>query len=65
MDARAQKLTKEVRLMQELMELFVKYQLSSDLMSYDGPEEAPQSARSAREGGPGAARSAREGALYI
>eukprot|EP01062_Namystynia_karyoxenos_P084368 TRINITY_DN990_c0_g1_i2.p1 TRINITY_DN990_c0_g1~~TRINITY_DN990_c0_g1_i2.p1 ORF type:complete len:988 (+),score=313.46 TRINITY_DN990_c0_g1_i2:91-3054(+) len=35
-------LTKEVELTQHLMELFVKYQLSSDLISFDGdPAERP------------------------
>eukprot|EP01062_Namystynia_karyoxenos_P084370 TRINITY_DN990_c0_g2_i1.p1 TRINITY_DN990_c0_g2~~TRINITY_DN990_c0_g2_i1.p1 ORF type:complete len:933 (+),score=299.99 TRINITY_DN990_c0_g2_i1:85-2799(+) len=34
-------LTKEVALTQELMELFIEYQLPSDLMTYDGDEDAP------------------------
>lgn len=33
-------LTKEIRLTQDLLELFIKYQIPSDLLSYDGPEEA-------------------------
>ncbi|KAL7480514.1 hypothetical protein ACHAW6_006204 [Cyclotella cf. meneghiniana] len=34
-------LTKEVRLMKILLSLFADHQLSSDLVSYDGPENAP------------------------
>jgi len=41
-------LTKEVQLTQELMELFIKYQLSSDLLSYDGPEDASAAAKITR-----------------
>lgn len=33
-------LTKEIRLTQDLLELFIKYQIPSDLLSYDGPEDA-------------------------
>jgi hypothetical protein len=33
-------LTKEIRLTQDLMELFIKYQIPSDLLSYDGPPNA-------------------------
>lgn len=33
----ADSLTKEIRLTQDLMELFTKYQIPSDLLSYDGP----------------------------
>lgn len=33
-------LTKEIRLTQDLLELFIKYQIPSDLLSYDGQEEA-------------------------
>jgi len=32
-------LTKEIRLTQDLMELFIKYQIPSDLLSYSGPSE--------------------------
>ncbi len=32
-------LTKEIRLTQQLIELFVTYQIPSDLLSYDGPED--------------------------
>uniref|UniRef100_A0A6B2KY13 TerB-C domain-containing protein n=1 Tax=Arcella intermedia TaxID=1963864 RepID=A0A6B2KY13_9EUKA len=34
-------LTKEIQLSQDLMELFIKYQIPSDLLTYDGPENAP------------------------
>src|SRR5262249_14229375 len=34
-------LTKEIKLTQELLELFIEYQIPSDLLSYDGPAEAP------------------------
>lgn len=33
-------LTKEIRLTQDLLELFIKYQIPSDLLSYDGCEHA-------------------------
>jgi len=33
-------LTKEIRLAQDLMEMFIKYQIPSDLMSYDGEDIA-------------------------
>jgi len=33
-------LTKEIRLTQDLLELFIKYQIPSDLLSYDGDEGA-------------------------
>ena len=33
-------LTKEIRMTQELLDLFVEYQIPSDLVSYDGPAEA-------------------------
>jgi hypothetical protein len=33
-------LTKEIRLTQELLELFIKYQIPSDLLSYDGAKNA-------------------------
>ncbi len=32
-------LTKEIQLMQDLMSLFVEYQIPSDLLSFDGPED--------------------------
>eukprot|EP01062_Namystynia_karyoxenos_P072275 TRINITY_DN682_c0_g1_i8.p1 TRINITY_DN682_c0_g1~~TRINITY_DN682_c0_g1_i8.p1 ORF type:complete len:953 (+),score=398.62 TRINITY_DN682_c0_g1_i8:116-2860(+) len=44
----ADSLTKEVELTQELMEMFIKYQFPSDLMSYDGDSEAPAGAKVAR-----------------
>jgi hypothetical protein len=34
-------LTKEIKLTQELLGLFIEYQIPSDLLSYDGPAEAP------------------------
>lgn len=34
-------LTKEIKLTQELLSLFSEYQIPSDLLSYDGAEEAP------------------------
>ncbi len=34
-------LTKEIKLNQELLNLFIEYQIPSDLLSYDGPEDAP------------------------
>lgn len=33
-------LTKEIKLTQDLMSLFVEYQIPSDLLSYDGPDDA-------------------------
>ena len=33
-------LTKEIKLTQELLNLFIEYQIPSDLLSYDGPAEA-------------------------
>ncbi len=33
-------LTKEIQLTQELLSLFIEYQIPSDLISYDGPSEA-------------------------
>ena len=33
-------LTKEIRLTQKLLSLFIEYQIPSDLLSYDGPPEA-------------------------
>lgn len=33
-------LTKEIKLTQELLSLFIEYQIPSDLLSYDGPDEA-------------------------
>lgn len=35
-------LTKEVELCQQLMSLFIEYQIPSDLMAYDGPENATE-----------------------
>eukprot|EP00039_Didymoeca_costata_P032748 m.39240 g.39240 ORF g.39240 m.39240 type:complete len:922 (-) comp9523_c1_seq2:101-2866(-) len=34
-------LTKEIKLTQELMDMFVKYQIPSDLMTYDGEADLP------------------------
>jgi hypothetical protein len=34
-------LTKEIRMTQELLDLFIEYQIPSDLLSYDGPDDAP------------------------
>ncbi len=34
-------LTKEIRMTQDLLDLFIEYQIPSDLLSYDGPEDAP------------------------
>ncbi|MCW5801810.1 MAG: hypothetical protein KIT31_05440 [Deltaproteobacteria bacterium] len=36
----ADSLTKEIRLTQDLLNLFIEYQIPSDLLSYDGPAEA-------------------------
>lgn len=33
-------LTKEIRLVEDLQELFIKYQIPSDILSYDGPAKA-------------------------
>jgi hypothetical protein len=33
-------LTKEIKLTQELLRLFIEYQIPSDLLSYDGPDDA-------------------------
>ncbi|MBL9103130.1 MAG: hypothetical protein JNL82_19445 [Myxococcales bacterium] len=33
-------LTKEIKLTQDLLSLFIEYQIPSDLLSYDGPEDA-------------------------
>jgi hypothetical protein len=41
-------LTKEIRLSQDLLGLFTEYQIPSDLLSYDGPAEAPQADKIAR-----------------
>ena len=41
----ADSLTKEIRLTQDLMELFIKYQVPSDLLSYAGPTEASDSTK--------------------
>jgi hypothetical protein len=38
-------LTKEIQLTQDLMELFIKYQVPSDLLSFDGDEAADGAAR--------------------
>jgi hypothetical protein len=38
-------LTKEIRMTQDLMELFIKYQIPSDLLSYSGPEGASKEAK--------------------
>jgi hypothetical protein len=38
-------LTKEIQLTQDLMELFIKYQIPSDLISYSGPAEAALEAK--------------------
>jgi hypothetical protein len=34
-------LTKEIRMTQELLDLFIEYQIPSDLLSYDGAADAP------------------------
>ncbi len=44
----ADSLTKEIKLTQELMNLFVEYQIPSDLLSYDGPAELPIAEKLAR-----------------
>jgi len=38
-------LTKEIALSQDLLNLFLEFQIPSDLVSYDGPEDAPPSAK--------------------
>lgn len=41
-------LTKEIKLTQELLSLFIEYQIPSDLLSYDGPPDAPSLDKLAR-----------------
>jgi hypothetical protein len=41
-------LTKEIRMTQDLLGLFIEYQIPSDLLSYDGPPEAPTEEKLAR-----------------
>lgn len=41
-------LTKEIKLTQQLLELFTEYQIPSDLLSYDGAEDAPVADKLAR-----------------
>mmetsp|Transcript_232 Transcript_232/g.438 ORF Transcript_232/g.438 Transcript_232/m.438 type:complete len:862 (-) Transcript_232:69-2654(-) len=41
-------LTKEIKLTQDLMNLFVEYQIPPDLLSFDGPESAPVRTQIAR-----------------
>jgi hypothetical protein len=41
-------LTKEIRLTQDLLTLFIEYQIPSDLLSYDGPPDAPPEHKVAR-----------------
>ena len=41
-------LTKEIRMTQELLNLFIEYQIPSDLLSYDGPPEAETDEKLAR-----------------
>ena len=41
-------LTKEIKLTQELLNLFIEYQIPSDLLSYDGPAEAVGEVKLAR-----------------
>jgi hypothetical protein len=41
-------LTKEIKLTQELLNLFLEYQIPSDLLSYDGPADAPADSKLAR-----------------
>lgn len=43
-------LTKEIKLTQDLLGLFMEHQIPSDLLSYDGPEEAPPAEKLARVG---------------
>ena len=44
----ADSLTKEIKLTQELLGLFIEYQIPSDLLSYDGPADADAEAKLAR-----------------
>jgi hypothetical protein len=44
----ADSLTKEIRMTQDLLGLFIEFQIPSDLVSYDGPAEAPAEAKLAR-----------------
>jgi hypothetical protein len=41
-------LTKEIKLTQELLSLFIEYQIPSDLLSYDGPPDATAAEKLAR-----------------
>lgn len=41
-------LTKEIKLTQDLMRLFTEFQIPSDLVSYDGLQDAPQTEKVAR-----------------
>lgn len=41
-------LTKEIRMTQDLLDLFIQYQIPSDLLSYDGPAEMPVDEKLAR-----------------
>jgi|GEM_PF-2451754 len=41
-------LTKEIRMTQDLLSLFIEYQIPSDLISYDGPADASQDEKLAR-----------------
>jgi hypothetical protein len=41
-------LTKEIKLTQELLSLFIEYQIPSDLLSYDGSPEAPAAEKLAK-----------------
>ncbi len=41
-------LTKEIKMTQELLSLFIEYQIPSDLLSYDGPAEASTDEKLAR-----------------
>jgi hypothetical protein len=41
-------LTKEIKLTQDLLSLFIEYQIPSDLISYDGPAEASQEQKLAK-----------------
>ncbi|MBK6533801.1 MAG: hypothetical protein IPF99_30715 [Deltaproteobacteria bacterium] len=43
-------LTKEIKLTQDLLALFMEHQIPSDLLSYDGPEEAEAAVKLARVG---------------
>jgi hypothetical protein len=38
-------LTKEIRMTQDLLNLFIEHQIPSDLLSYDGPADAPSEAK--------------------